>query len=385
MFSSPDSCGTLRAFFPMSRFLTLSCHDRLLVLAPHPDDETLATGGLIQKAVAAGAAVRVVLATDGDDNPWPQRALERRWRIAPADRTRWGATRRCEALAALACLGVEAEGAAFLALPDQGITRLLMAGDDAPCAALHSAIAAWRPTVLALPSGADRHPDHSALWVFAQMALARMPRGEWPRRLEYLVHTRERDRPAVRVRIPVDADARHAKRAGILCHATQMALSRRRFLAYDREFEDFHAPSSSARHPIVRAECARGVVRMRVKLPRRISPLGKSALLLAFESAHEGGARWTLPLPAGSGVALVRDAATGRVVRKAAVRAVGRWAEIAVSVACLRSATQAFVKLSSPVIFLDAAGWREITLPSAVELPEVEPAAESRRTAYGMA
>src|SRR6185437_13706739 len=33
---------------------------RLMVLAPHPDDESLAAGGLIQRALECGAAVSVV-------------------------------------------------------------------------------------------------------------------------------------------------------------------------------------------------------------------------------------------------------------------------------------------------------------------------------------
>ena len=57
----------------MTRNLTFRASDRLLVFAPHPDDETIATGELIQLAIAAGVAVRVVFATDGDNNPWPQR------------------------------------------------------------------------------------------------------------------------------------------------------------------------------------------------------------------------------------------------------------------------------------------------------------------------
>ena len=35
--------------------ITLEASDRLLILAPHPDDETIATGGVIQKAVAEHA------------------------------------------------------------------------------------------------------------------------------------------------------------------------------------------------------------------------------------------------------------------------------------------------------------------------------------------
>src|SRR2546430_10087895 len=39
--------------------------ERLLVLAPHPDDETLGAGGLIQRVLARGGTVRVVLVTAG--------------------------------------------------------------------------------------------------------------------------------------------------------------------------------------------------------------------------------------------------------------------------------------------------------------------------------
>src|SRR5690242_7448135 len=40
--------------------------DRLLIIAPHPDDEALAAGGVIQRAIARGARVRIVVLTDGD-------------------------------------------------------------------------------------------------------------------------------------------------------------------------------------------------------------------------------------------------------------------------------------------------------------------------------
>src|SRR5438445_10554648 len=91
---------------------------RLMLFAPHPDDESLACGIVIQRAVRAGAAVRVVYVTDGENNPWPQRLLERKWRLNAADRKRWGKLRRVEALAALDVLGVRGSDARFLALPD---------------------------------------------------------------------------------------------------------------------------------------------------------------------------------------------------------------------------------------------------------------------------
>ena len=42
---------------------------RLLVVAPHPDDEVLGAGGLMQRVKATGGAVRVVYLTDGDGYP----------------------------------------------------------------------------------------------------------------------------------------------------------------------------------------------------------------------------------------------------------------------------------------------------------------------------
>src|SRR6202008_2455796 len=75
--------------------------DRLLVLAPHPDDETLGTGGLLSRAARLAIATEVVFVTDGDDNPWPQRVLERRIRLDAGARARWAERRRFEAVAAL--------------------------------------------------------------------------------------------------------------------------------------------------------------------------------------------------------------------------------------------------------------------------------------------
>ena len=63
---------------------------RILILAPHPDDECLGTGGLIQQALAKGAKVKVVFITNGDNNPWPQRYVEKRWFIGTEERMRWG-------------------------------------------------------------------------------------------------------------------------------------------------------------------------------------------------------------------------------------------------------------------------------------------------------
>jgi len=40
--------------------------DTILIFSPHPDDETIATGGYIKAATSAGANVWIVLVTDGN-------------------------------------------------------------------------------------------------------------------------------------------------------------------------------------------------------------------------------------------------------------------------------------------------------------------------------
>ena len=91
--------------------------NRTLVIAPHPDDESIAAGGLLQRAIAAGGEVRVIFVTDGDNNPWPLRYLKKKVRINDADRAEWGALRREESRRALAALGVPSTPRPSSAIP----------------------------------------------------------------------------------------------------------------------------------------------------------------------------------------------------------------------------------------------------------------------------
>src|SRR5438132_13623871 len=98
-----------------------TCSSRLMLIAAHPDDESLACSIVLQRAVCAGAAIRVIYATDGENNPWPQRVLESKWRLNGTDSDRWGKLRRADALAALEVLGVNASEVSLLGLPDQKV------------------------------------------------------------------------------------------------------------------------------------------------------------------------------------------------------------------------------------------------------------------------
>ncbi len=217
--------------------LPSSAQDRLLVFAPHPDDETIATGGLIQSALRAGARVEVLFATDGDNNPWPQRWLERRWRVDADARTRWGARRRAEALAALDRLAVAGHAAEprFLGWPDQGLTERLM---DHPRAidALRDRITAFAPSHVAMPALGDAHPDHSALHVMAELALLQV--GLRCVRLAYCVHGASSPDA---LEVASDESVRACKRAAMEAYASQLALSRNRLVALAERAETFEA------------------------------------------------------------------------------------------------------------------------------------------------
>lgn len=220
--------------------------DRLLVLAPHPDDESLACGGLLQRAVQAGAEAWVAIATNGDANPWPQRLAERRWRLGPGAAARWGARRADEARAALRVLGVDQARIRFLGWPDQGVTHRLCEDADASVATLRGLLREARPTVVAVPSLQDSHPDHSALALLLQAALR--AEGIRPRVLAYWLHGRRAGVDgAVRLALAPVELAR--KREAALAHRTQAQFGRGRLLAHVRACEDFFEEAALAPAP----------------------------------------------------------------------------------------------------------------------------------------
>jgi LmbE family N-acetylglucosaminyl deacetylase len=177
--------------------------------------------------------------TNGDNNPWAQRYWEKRWRIDSGDRMRRGERRREEALAAIAALGGSSGSAKFISLPDLGATQLLIEGGEELSVLLAEEIQDWRPTVSFIPARFDAHPDHSALSVAFSIALdcqAISPRQVW----EYLIHRPRLPILQKPVGLRLSADEVEHKRRAILCHQTQVALSRERFTRYARDEEPYY-------------------------------------------------------------------------------------------------------------------------------------------------
>ncbi|HEY8309357.1 MAG TPA: PIG-L family deacetylase [Gemmatimonadaceae bacterium] len=206
----------------------------VLIVAPHPDDESLATGGLIQVALAAGARVSVLVLTDGENNSWPQRAAERRVRITAADRARWGARRRDEACRALAILGVPDTSVTYLGLPDLGLTERLAHDPHDAIARLRVEIERLRPSIVVAPGLDDRHPDHSAAHVMVRLALASS--GSRSRIVSYVVHGSSGMGDAECV---LENGMRKRKLDAVAAHASQLILSGKRMSRYANRPERF--------------------------------------------------------------------------------------------------------------------------------------------------
>jgi LmbE family N-acetylglucosaminyl deacetylase len=213
--------------------------ERVLIVAPHPDDETLAAGCVIQRA----GDVRVLFVTDGEANPWPQRVADRKWRIGDTDRERWGALRREEAQRALNTLGAPAGSARFLHLPDATVGQLARASDTRLRDAIVEIVDAFHPTLIIAPSIFDLHADHRAAGYFVHAAA---PDANI---VTYVIHGDfELERVAFKIDLTIDELAK--KRAALECHGTQLRLGRKRFMSHVAPSEIF----LKAEHDLVRVE-----------------------------------------------------------------------------------------------------------------------------------
>ena len=202
--------------------MPFSSATRLLVVAPHPDDETLGAGGLIQRVLHAGGAVKVVFITSGDGFPAGVTLARHIQHPQAQDYREYGRQRQQEAKQALATLGVSPKHVRFLGFPDSGLCPLQMTYpidngrnylspftlEDRPPTAdvvlprieyngedltkeLTWVLAHFRPTLVVTLHPLDRHPDHCATYRFVSEALEALQKDNTalhPALLTFLVH-----------------------------------------------------------------------------------------------------------------------------------------------------------------------------------------------------
>jgi LmbE family N-acetylglucosaminyl deacetylase len=146
----------------------------VLVVAPHPDDETLGCGGAIRLLRDLGQSVRVLVISDGTlSHP---RSLK-----YPAARLL--ALREVETLESLLVLGVSSTETTFLRWQDGSIPTPDSPSFQTAVAQCGKLLQMWMPETVFLPWRSDPHPDHRATWQLIRTALGNLKNS--PRLIEY--------------------------------------------------------------------------------------------------------------------------------------------------------------------------------------------------------
>jgi LmbE family N-acetylglucosaminyl deacetylase len=197
-------------------------NDRVLVVAPHCDDEALGSAEFIKKTLKNGGRVKVVLITNGDGFKSALQFDYLNIHPRPIDYIRFGYERQKESLKALKRLGLSEDNVTFLGYPDGGIAYLFYtnwdkgepytssdtATDKTPynnsyakgaiyCgenleADFEKIITDYKPNYIIYPHPNDRHPDHMAVNAFIKYTITKLNykpdkellylvhRGDWP-------------------------------------------------------------------------------------------------------------------------------------------------------------------------------------------------------------
>jgi LmbE family N-acetylglucosaminyl deacetylase len=147
--------------------------EKVLVLAPHPDDETLGCGGTLRLLVEAKKIIKVVFLTSGDKAE-PAHSTSHAGRAGEAHITRYALSREKEAEAALGVLGVSHYQ--FLRFPDRGIHEKY----ESALGRLQEIAEEFQPDTIYTPSMLELNPDHRAaadLSLDIQRAMVQGPAG----------------------------------------------------------------------------------------------------------------------------------------------------------------------------------------------------------------
>ena len=179
---------------------------QLLVVSPHPDDETLAVGGLIASSREAGTRVVVIAVTDGENAYGEDRTL--------------GRTRQAEQESALNRLGVAPGDIVRLRLTDSDVA----AGEDSLL--LQIAKLSSPETLVLAPWPGDFHPDH----VVSGRAATEAARLSGAALAFYFFWTWHRGTPDTLTglqlhRFPLDPNCLATKLEALACHRSQLTHS----------------------------------------------------------------------------------------------------------------------------------------------------------------
>lgn len=185
----------------LGRFPDVDTNTRLLIVSPHPDDEVLMAGGLIQRVISKGGKVKIIYLTVGDKNVGSVVKIDKKVDLAPTEFLDLGERRHSEAISSTANLGLKKEDLVFLGFPDGGLREVLSRDsldergpvvsrstklDHVPYSwaykpgqsffegeligDLKSIVSDFKPTLVITTHDRDTHPDHRAAFEATEKA-----------------------------------------------------------------------------------------------------------------------------------------------------------------------------------------------------------------------
>lgn len=169
---SPLSDPQVIPLVDIETFVQTKTNSPILIVAPHPDDETLGCGGAIALLRRLNLPVEVLIVSDGTKShpnslKYPPFALKN--------------LREAESLTALAILGVKSEMVTFFGLPDGAID--LSSQCETAIELCRNYLTRIAPSVIFLPWRNDPHEDHRASWEFLRLTSRNLSPS--PRLIEY--------------------------------------------------------------------------------------------------------------------------------------------------------------------------------------------------------
>jgi LmbE family N-acetylglucosaminyl deacetylase len=190
---------------------------RVLVVAAHPDDDTIGCGGTMAMVSGAGGTVGVAYLTDGSQSHPGSR------RFSPAD---VAAIRESEARDALGELGVTADPL-FFRLPDSALASIARDERTRVVSRLAEFVRSFEPDLILAPWERDPHSDHIAAAAIARLAFqaALRPAAFAGYDVWLSINGAPRDRPqpgeVVVATVNLSERARDAKRRALYAHRSQ--------------------------------------------------------------------------------------------------------------------------------------------------------------------
>ena len=148
--------------------------ESVLIVAPHPDDETLGCGGAIALLRSLDKTVDILVMSDGtqshpNSRQYPALILKN--------------LREVETRCAMSTLGVKESRIIFFQLPDGSVPSAGSPSFEAAVIQCYSYLVAVRPNIIFVPWRLDPHPDHRATWQIVRAALNQAALGS--RMIEY--------------------------------------------------------------------------------------------------------------------------------------------------------------------------------------------------------